>query len=273
MLTCFRGSALRALAVVAVAAAGCSRPAPVSSPVPGQAPVRQTTAITDGESVIRAMYERYQNKWYRTLTFRQTTTMTRGTTAPSTQTWYEALSLPGRLRIDFGNPESGSGVLFRNDSIYNIAAGKITSADTGFNPLLVLGFDVYAQPPEQTISILRHLGYQMSRMHTASIDGKPAYVIGATTTLDSTSKQFWIERDRLLFVRSREKNSAGLQSDIRFTDYVPAGNGWVARQVWQSVGGTPRLHEGYADIKSDVTLDPALFDPKQWSTVKHWTKP
>lgn len=273
MLKCCRGSARRTIAVAGVLCTACSRPSPVSSPVAGPTPSRQTAAVTDGESVVRAMFERYQDKWYHTLTFRQTTTMTRGTGMPSTQTWYEALSMPGRLRIDFGNLDAGNGLLFRNDSIYNFAAGKITSADTGFNPLLVLGFDVYAQPPEQTISILRHLGYQMSRMHTANLDGKSAYVVGASTTLDSTSKQFWIERDRLLFIRSREKNAAGQQSEIRFTDYVPSGNGWVARQVWQTIGGSPRLHEEYADIKSEVRLDSALFDPKQWGTVKHWTKP
>jgi hypothetical protein len=271
MLKCFAESARRTVALVVVASA-CSGP-PISNPVPSPAPARQSTAVTDGEGVVRAMFERYQNRWYRTMTFRQTTTMTRGTTVPSTQTWYEALSLPGRLRIDFGNPEGGNGLLSRNDSIYNFAAGKVTSADTGFNPLLVLGFDVYAQPPEQTISILRHLGYQMSRMHTATLDGKAAYVVGASSTFDSTSKQFWIERDRLLFIRSREKNAAGQQSEIRFTDYVQAGDGWVARQVWQTIGGSPRLHEEYADIKSDVPLDSALFDPKQWVTVRHWTKP
>jgi hypothetical protein len=272
MLKCFPPRVRRTFALFATAA-GCSHPPQASSSAPTPATARQSTPITDGESVVRAMYERYQNTWYRTMTFRQTTTITRGTTTPSTQTWYEALSMPGRLRIDFGNPEAGNGLLFRHDSIYNISAGRVTSADTGFNPLLVLGFDVYSQPPEQTISILRHLGYQMSRMHSASLDGKAAYVVGATTTLDSTSKQFWIERDRLLFVRSRERNSAGQQSEVRFTDYVPAGSGWVARQVWQTIGGNPRLHEEYADIKSDVPLDSMLFDPRQWSTVKHWTKP
>lgn len=264
---------MRFIALAMVVTTGCSHPAPVPGPVPGPAPARQSTPITDGEGVVRAMYQRYQNMWYRTLTFRQTTTITRGTATPSTQTWYEALSLPGHLRIDFGNPEAGNGVLYRSDSSYNIASGKITSADTGFNPLLVLGFDVYEQPPEQTISILRHLGYQMSRMHTTSLDGKSVYVVGATSNSDSTSRQFWIDRDRLLFVRSRERNPGGQQSDIRFTDYVPAGTGWVARQVWQTLGGTPRLHESYADIKADAPLDSALFDPRQWSTVKHWTKP
>lgn len=273
MLKRSSGGVRRRLGLLAVLAAGCGRQAQVSSPVAGPSPVRQATAITDGESLIRAMYERYQNKWYRTVTFVQKTTITRGTNPPQVQTWYEAMSLPGRLRIDFNNPETGNGALYRGDSTYSFSGGRLVKADTGFNDLLLLGFDVYTQPPEQTISILRHLGYQLSRLHTDHLDGKSVYVVGASTRSDSASKQFWIERDRLLFVKTGGKTSAGQQSDVRFTDYVPAGNGWIAKQVWQSIGGSPRLHEQYSSIQVDVTLDSALFDPKQWSTVKHWTKP
>ena len=273
MLMGFSGVASRGMILMAVLAAGCGRSSQVSSSSAGPTPARQATPITDGESVIRAMYERYQNKWYRTATFVQTTTIMRGTAAPQTQLWYEAMSLPGRLRIDFSNPEGGNGRLFRGDSTYSFSARQLTKADTGFNELLVLGFDVYTQAPEQTISILRHLGYQLSRLHTGNLEGKPVYVVGASTRTDTTSKQFWVERDRLLFVRVMEKTSAGQQSDGRFTDYVPAGNGWIARQVWQFLGGSPRIHEQYSGIQVDVPLDPGLFDPKQWSTVKHWLKP
>lgn len=267
------GGGWRTVAVLAVLSAGCGRPAQVSSPAAGPAPARPSTSINDGESLIRAMYERYHDKWYRTLTFVQTTTITRSSTLPTTQIWYESLSLPGKLRIDFGNPELGNGVLYRADSVYNLTGGKVTSADTGFNALLVLGFDVYHQPPEQTISVLRHLGYQMSRFRSSTLDGKAVYVVGTTSSQDSTSKQFWIERDRLVFMRTREKNAGGNQSEIRFVDYVPAGNTFVARQVWQLLGGSPRLHEEYNGIKADVPLDPALFDPRQWATAKHWAKP
>jgi hypothetical protein len=230
-------------------------------------------SVNDGESLIRAMYERYHDKWYKTLTFVQTTTVTRPSSPPTTQVWYESLSLPGKLRIDLGSPELGNGVLYRSDSVYNVTGGKVVSADTGFNPLLVLGFDVYHQSPEQTISVLRHLGYQMSRFRSSTLEGKAVYVVGASSPQDSTSKQFWVERDKLIFIRSREKNAGGQQSEIRFIDYVPAGNTYVARQVWQLIGGAPRLHEEYGSIKADVPLDSALFDPRQWSTAKHWAKP
>ena len=263
------------LMTLAVVATGCSHAAPASSPtttVPAPAAER-SISITDGESLIRAMHQRYASTWYHTATFTQRTTITRGQQSPIVQTWYEALSLPGKLRIDVGNPDGGNGTLFRNDSTYFMSAGRIARADTGFNELLVLGFDVYTQPPEQTISILRHLGYQLSRLHSNDLNGRSVYVVGATSKYDSTSKQFWIERDRLLFVRGEEKTSSGQQNDVRFMDYVPAGTGWMARQVWQYIGGSPRLHEEYSGIKTDVVLDPNLFEPKLWSTATHWLKP
>src|SRR5206468_4042557 len=155
------------------------------------------TQIADGESLIRAMHDRYAGKWYHTMTFVQRTTLTRQNQSPLVQTWYESLSLPGKLRIDVGNPELGNGTHFRADSTYTMSDGRIARADSGFNELLVLGFDVYTQSAEQTVSILRHLGFQLSRLRTGDLDGKPVYIVGSTSKLDSTSKQFWIERDRL----------------------------------------------------------------------------
>jgi hypothetical protein len=258
---------------MAIAVAACHRAVQVASPGPTAPETsRQAPEISDGASLIRAMHDRYAASWYRTMTFVQKTTTTRQSQTPVVQTWYESLSLPGKLRIDFGSPDLGNGTLFRADSIYSFADGHIARADSGFNELLVLGFDVYRQPAEQTISILRHLGFQLSRLRTGDLDGKPVYIVGSSSKLDSTSKQFWIERDRLLFVRAEEKRPNGQQSDVRFADYATAGNGWIARQVWQSINGTPRVHEEYSDIKVDVPLDPALFDPKEWKTAKHWAK-
>ena len=253
--------------------AACGRSAQVSSPAAGGAPAPQAVSVNDGESLIRAMHARYSGKWYRTMTFIQRTTLYSQTGAPSEQTWYEALSLPGKLRIDYGNPEAGNALLFRADSNYQFAGGRLARTATGWNELLVLGFDVYTQPPEVTSSILRSLGFQMSRMRGASFDGRSVWVIGTTSISDSTSKQFWVDRDRLVVVRTIEKRPEGRRVDVRFGDFAAAGNGWVAKQVFQYVDGQVRLHERYTNIKTDVVIDPALFDPKQFATVKHWSKP
>jgi hypothetical protein len=262
----------------ALAVAACRRSVPPSSPSPSGTVAQPARAVqvADGESLIRAMHDRYAGRWYHTMTFVQRTTMTRASQAgiqqPVVQTWYESLSLPGKLRIDVGNLEAGNGTLFRGDSTYSISDGRVAHADSGFNELLVLGFDVYTQPPELTASILRHLGFQLSRLRTGDLDGKQVYIVGSTSKLDSTSKQFWVERDRLVFLRMEEKRPSGQQIDLRFTDYAPAGQTWIARQVFEYINGVERLHEEYSDIKTDVPLDAALFDPRQWKTATHWAK-
>jgi predicted small lipoprotein YifL len=256
--------------------ASCGGKTQVSSPpagAPAPAAPTQSVSVTDGESLIRAMHAKYSSRWYRTLTFTQTTTLLQNTGPNNDQYWYEALSLPGRLRIDYGNPDLGNGVLFRSDSTYQISSGRVARAFTGWNDLLILTQDVYLQPPEVTISVLRSLGIQMSRIRTSTFDGRTAYVVGSTSVTDSSSKQFWVERDRLLLVRVREKRAEGQWSDIRLGDFIAVGNGFIAKQTYQMINGFPRLHQQVAGPKADVALDPALFDPRQWSTVKHWSKP
>ena len=139
------------------------------------------------------------------------------------------------------------------------------------NELLVLGFDVYTQPPEQTERVLRHLGFDLAKIHQTTWQGKAVYVVGAALG-DTTSKQFWIEKERLLFVRMLQQKPRRGQIDVRFDKYVPAGKAWIAMQVEQFVNGKRTLLEEYSDVKTDVKLSRELFDPKQWATVVHWSK-
>jgi hypothetical protein len=219
------------------------------------------------------MNARYADRWYRTMTYIQTARLMGQSGQNSDQSWYVAQSLPGRLRIDYGNPELGNGIMFHADTSFQFSNGRQVRTGSGWNELFLMTQDVYTQPPQVTASVLRSLGYQMSRLRTATFDGKSAYIIGSTSSTDSASKQFWVDRDRLLLVRIRERRPDGQFSDIQVGDFVPAGNGFIAKQVLQLVDGRPRLHQVATQIKADVPLDSALFDPKQWATVKHWSKP
>ena len=67
----------------------------------------------NGEELIARMREHYAGKWYRTLTFTQKTTLLDG----KVETWYEALELPGKLRIDVAPLDSMKTILFRNESV------------------------------------------------------------------------------------------------------------------------------------------------------------
>src|SRR5215467_11433168 len=56
------------------------------------------------EELLKKMYEHYHGKWYRTLTFSQTTENYRQDSLIKTSTWYEYVLFPDKFRIDFGDP-------------------------------------------------------------------------------------------------------------------------------------------------------------------------
>ena len=64
--------------------------------------------IRDGSDVLRAMHDRYKSSWYDTVTFTQKSTTYNPDGTTKVETWYEAALLPGKLRIDIGQPATGT---------------------------------------------------------------------------------------------------------------------------------------------------------------------
>jgi hypothetical protein len=220
------------------------------------------------------MHDRYASTWYTSLSFSQTTTITLPSGAKLVQKWIEAGKIPGRLRIETDSLRQG-GVLYAGDSVFQFAGGRLVRADTGMNDLLILGFDVYGQPVERTLAILRKRGFDVSAFSRTSWEGRPAYVVGARMG-DTTSKQFWVDAERMLFVRlldTRKTANGTRRDDIRFLKYVPHAGGWVAEEVMMFRDGKPSLHEEYANVRVNVPLDDAMFDATQWSKVGQWYRP
>ncbi len=219
------------------------------------------------------MHARYAGTWYRNITFVQKSSYLRADGTPSrVETWYEAIALPGRLRIDLGDPSRGNGVVYRSDSVYQIQTGRITDARLGRNPLLTLGFDVYGQPPARTVAQLQAERIDMTVLRMDTLYGKRVYVVGAGSA-DSTANQFWVEADRLLFVRLVQTDARARTQDIRFERYVQHGGGWVAEEVRVLAGGRMVFHEEYQNVRVNVTLDEDLFIPEKWSAARHWYTP
>jgi hypothetical protein len=251
-----------------LAFAACHRQPATTPPAPTPAPERKPAApapraITSAPSLLEAMHDRYPS-WYRTVTFTQKTTISPPTGGEIVQTWFEAAKLPGRLRIET-DPTTKSGTLFANDSVYSFASGKLTRASADLNELLVLGFDVYTQPVSRTEAQLRSRGFDLTRFHEGTWDGKQIYIVGAMRG-DTTSKQFWVDAESLLFLRLLEHTALG-RSDIRFEDYQRAGDGWIAARVAQVVNGRRRLLEEYSNVRVNEPLSDALFAPSTWVTA------
>jgi hypothetical protein len=256
-------------ALALLAAGACTR-TPIATPAP--AATRQGGFAT-GDAVVTAMHDRYAGRWYRTITFRQKTSRLRPDGTWDVQTWFEALSIPGRLRIDFDPVSGGNGVMYARDSQFVAANGRIVRAEPGINDLLLLGFDVYANPVARTDSLLSRQGFDLSRVHEDTLEGRRVYVVGARAG-EARRKQFWVDAERLLFVRLMEadpRDSTRVQ-DIRFTNYQPRGEAWISARVEIHTGGKLVFSEDYSDIRTDVPLDESIFDPTPWRNPKNWVK-
>lgn len=219
--------------------------------------------VTNPSQLIAAMHDRYADKWYRTLTFEQQSITHKPDGSDSTELWHEALLLPGRLRIDVGDPSAGKGMLFVNNHLYIFRDGKLVNERDYIHPLLVMGFDVYTQPAGTTLQQLKDLHLDLATMHDDTLDGRAVYVIGAKPG-DLQSFQFWIDKERLYFVRMLRPNDQkpGEIEDVRFEDYKPTeGGGWLSEHVVMINDGKVVFEERYSDIKINPPLSEALFDP------------
>ena len=223
--------------------------------------------IVDTESLIRTMHSEYAGRWYRTLAFTQKTTFSPPGRPVRVETWEEYGALPGKLRIERGE---GRGVIYSGDSVYVFAGDTLARRQKGRNELMTLGFDVYAQPPEVTARQLAEHGFALDRHHGSVWQDRPVYVVGAEEG-DMRSKQFWIDSERLVFVRmlTPVPNDSTRMQDLRFNRYQRAGGGWIAMEVEIVEGGQRVFHEEYSNLRVNLPLDASLWVPERWREAKH----
>jgi len=235
-------------------------------------PAMAAQTISDGAELLRAMHDRYQGNWYDTLTFTQKSTTLNADGSSKVETWYEAALLPGKLRVDIGPPSDGNGMLVADNVLTVFQKGKISATRPLVHILLVLGFDVYRQGAQTTIDQVKGEGFDLKKLRQDMWEGEPVYVVGADKG-DLKSKQFWVDSKRLLFVRLIEPGQRDPKTieDTRFLDYRQLPTGWVAARVEFNVDGKLVFTEEYSDIQTNVKLDPAIFDFKQYNS-QHWEK-
>ena len=233
-------------------------------------PATSFAKISSTNELIAAMQEKYGKSWYKTATFVQETTNIQPDGTSTVETWYEAMSVPGRLRIDFTPATEGNGILFTDGKIFVFKNGKVENTRPFDHPLLILGFDIYRLPASEVTAKLQALKFDLSQFREDTWQGKPVYVVGAKAG-DLHSPQFWIDQKNLYFVRMlRPAGKDGTQTqETQFNKYQKLGGGWIAPEVIFMVDGKVVTTEKYSEIRGDVELDPKLFDPQFWTTV-HW---
>src|SRR5436190_12707559 len=190
------------------------------------APATFAAKIPTTDELIQAMQKKYAKSWYKTATFVQKTTNIDKDGNRKIETWYEAMSLPGSLRIDFTPTKDGNGILFTNSQIYVFKNGKVDSNRAFVHPLIVLGFDIYRMSQGEVIEKLKGLKFDLSIFREDTWEGRSVYVVGAKTG-DAHSAQFWIDQKNLYFVRMiRPAGRDGTQTqETQFNKYRKLGGG------------------------------------------------
>src|SRR5262247_2225979 len=88
-------------------------------------PAAAYAQISDTNELIAAMQKKYGKSWYKTATFVQETTNFQADRTSKVEIWYEAMSIPGNLRIDFTPTTDGNGILFSDGKISVFKNGKV----------------------------------------------------------------------------------------------------------------------------------------------------
>ena len=231
--------------------------------------------VKSGDDLIAAMQKKYADKWYKTLTFVQKTIHHQPDGTTTSEMWHEAMTVPGKLRIDFVDSKTGDGILFADGKIYSFRESKPATGRPFVHPLLVLGFDVYMQPAATTVEQVKGLGIDLSVIHEEKWQGQAVYVVGAKQG-DLNTSQFWVDKKNLLFVRLIQlggKDKKNVQ-ETQFNKYVKSGGGWVSAEVKFFTDGKPTTTEEYSEIQSGMQLSSDLWNPDKWSTAKsdYWLK-
>ena len=261
------------LVLLALVAAGCA----TAPPAAHDAPSADTTAsgpprmgpvfagpmradpVYDAATLVAAMHDRYADAWPETVAFRHTTHRQRDDGTVETEVWRERIALPGRLRVEMGDPLVGPDVLYARDSVFVFHDGALVASEPGRSRPLLWAYDVYAQPPAATLRALRAEGVDLDAFRTDVWDGALVYVLGTPETGEA-----WVDRERLTVVRHVRQRAGGTE-DLRFLEHTPLGGGWLARRVETWDGDARVFWAETTDVEADVDLDPVLFDPRRWA--------
>ena len=210
------------------------------------------------------MHDRYAGRWYKTCQFNQTTEFYRNDSLKRSETWYENIKFPNEFRIDFGNPDSGNAVIYKNDSSYLFRNGHKVNARPDANDLLFLLGGMYFYDLGEVSAKMKSLGYDLDKFHDDTWMGKDVYVIGALKGEDSVN-QLWIEKENYSPVRMLKYENKN-KLETLFENHVKLVGGFTETLVHFFINDHLRQVEKYHDLKANVEMDAAIFDP--WNFVK-----
>lgn len=221
---------------------------------------------SDGSrDILKKMHVRYAGKWYKTFSFNQTTEVYNNDSLKRTETWYENVKFPNDFRIDFGNPDSGNAVIFKNDSSYFFRNGKSAGVRKDENDLTFLLGGMYFYSFDEVITKMKSLGYNLDKFHEDIWKGKDVYVIGAGKGEDSVN-QLWIDKENFNLLRMLKFDTKQREEGL-FENHVKLGGGYSESLVYFYINDTLVQVEKYHDMKVNVDMDNSIFNPEKFVSL------
>lgn len=226
-------------------------------------------SVTSSAGLIRAMHDRYDGKYLKTMSFLQNNTQYRTTGEETKSQWYEHIEIPGKLRIAFLPASRRSGLVQVDDRVASFDNGIRIDFRPSINPLLLLTADVYAAPVATTMRGLDSLHIDGSIIRNDEWQGEPVYVVGAKAG-DSLSNQYWVDRDNLRLVRLIQSQKVGdrtMVSDTRVLKYREIEGFDVPTEFLVVRNGRPFWREEYADVRINEDFPAGTFDQARWNDI------
>jgi hypothetical protein len=237
---------------------------PSSSRAPGAG-----LRVTSSSGLIKAMHDRYDGTYLKSISFLQNNTQYTTTGAEKKSQWYEHLEVPGKLRIAFLPATQKSGLVQVDDRVATFDNGIRVDFRPSVHPVLLLTTDVYVVPVATVARGLDSLHVDTEIMRNDEFEGDPVYVVGAKAG-DTTSNQLWVDRDHLRLVRFIQSQKTGdrtMTSDIRVKGYKEVGGFEIPTEFLVIRNGRPFWREQYADVRINETFPAGTFDQARWNDI------
>jgi hypothetical protein len=263
--------------LAAFAVSGCSYfqsgGTTVPTPAPATKPVATRSAssvrATSSSGLIKAMHDRYDGKYLKTISFLQNNTAYTTTGQEQKSQWYEHIEVPGKLRIAFLPATQKSGLVQIDDRVASFDNGIRVDFRPSVNPLLLLTADVYVAPVATIMRELDTLHVDGDTFRDDTWEGQPVYIVGAKAG-DTTSNQLWVDRGELRLVRFIQSQRVGERttvSDIRVKGYKEIGGFDVPTEFLVIRNGRPVWREEYADVRINADFPTGTFDQATWNDI------
>lgn len=221
-----------------------------------------------GLDLLKLQHERHAGNWWKTLTFIQKTDFFDHDTLTKTETWFEAIAMPDRFRIDFGEANGPRAAIWRGDSLFVIKEKKLASVRADDNDLLFLLGGLYFVSLDSAATRLQKYGYDLTApARSASFKSRACLVIGDIKT---GGNEIWLDQKRLLPLRILTQTK-GTNDEIWLENQVRLAKGWTEGKVTFYSDGQKIQEEVYNEIRADQHLEEAIFDARRYGLM-HWKK-